>query len=299
MKKNNPSLTIGISTRCGGPDLIKIAQGILDSKDVDPFRFILIADSQPLGTDLIDKLTKMGVEVTENKESKSLPFKLKQKIDMCETDLIIFTHDDVMFEPDAIANVIKEFKEDPSLTMSYVNVKPFPPESFFESIIAAGMRLSYRIGTMWRKADNYMMANGQCMVFRADHLRKMEIPENVTNIDIFFYFENKRIGGKFKHIPNAVIYKRSPQKMSEHLNQSSRFQYSQHELSRAMNMDLSIDYKIPFTVLLKALFLEFLKSPIYILCYIGVAFYTRRNIRKYEDVMNPLWKADVSTKKIA
>jgi hypothetical protein len=295
--KENLTFTVGISTRAGGPGLIPAVKSILNSEGVPKFRFIVVA-ADSLAQNEAEELRYLGVELVENNKPGSLPSNIKKKLSMCQTDIIILTHDDIKFEPNTLKEIIETLNNYPDLTMAYVNVKALPAKSFFEAIIAAGMHLSYRIGILWRGGDNYMLANGQCMVFRTEHLRKMNIPEKVANLDIFFYFENKRIKGQFRHIPSAVIYKRCPRKLNEHLNQSSRFQHSRLEMSRALNMDLSEEYNIPSSVLIKALLKEFLHDPIHIFFFVWVCLYTRLFRREYFEVVDPLWQVDKSTKEI-
>jgi cellulose synthase/poly-beta-1,6-N-acetylglucosamine synthase-like glycosyltransferase len=301
MKKSKKSvadkltLTVGISTKYGKEPLLSAAQSVLASKNVEKFRFIILADTIPLKEKLRNELESLDIEVIEKQGTSSLPNKLKEKLKLCKSDIILFTHDDIILEPDAISKILETFENDPKLTFLVARVIPIPAKSFFESVINASVNLVYRIGEMWNRKDNYLLANGRCMVFRTEHLKKFNIPDDVISIDVYFYLENKRLGGKFKYVKDAVIRIKSVDKLAEHMNQSSRFQYVPSEMEKYFGKSFNKEFLIPKSLIAKALIVELIKNPIYLTFYFGVFVYSR--LRKKKEALTPLWTVDVSTKK--
>jgi len=112
------------------------------------------------------------------------------------------------------------------------------------------------------------------------------------------YFSNKNQGGKFKYLPDAEVFFRNPQNITEHLRKSSRFQYSEMEMNQYFG-DLSKYYAVPKTIAIKAVAAEFTKKPVQTVCYLAVNLYTKINRLRPCKVLNPIWEVDLSTKNIS
>ncbi|MEK7706393.1 MAG: hypothetical protein AAB380_00140, partial [Verrucomicrobiota bacterium] len=59
--------------------------------------------------------------------------------------------------------------------------------------------------------------------FRTSVLKQFTIPETLINADAYLYFEHKRRGGVFRHLPHALVYNQSPLRLREHLKQTKKF----------------------------------------------------------------------------
>jgi len=297
IKNLPPTFTVGIATCYGGENLIKTAESIIASKGIGKFRFIVVADTVPIKKEILKRFKTLGVEVYENKDRGSQAKKFRQIIDKTDTEVLIFTQDDVEFEGYAVLEVLKKFADDRKTTFVVTRVKPLSAKTLLEKIIEIGVQGTYKVGEQWRGGDNYLLANGRCMAFRTKHLKKMNVLEGVANLDAYLYLENKRWGGKFKYARRAIVNNKSPEIMDEHMHQSSRFQNSRQELEKYFR-DLEAEYKIPTIVYIKAGFLEFLANPFFTTLYIFLFAYSRLKKQNTKKAIDPLWKADISTKKI-
>jgi len=182
--------------------------------------------------------------------------------------------------------------------MAGIRILPLPPQTFFESAMAAMVNLVDSIGRRWNRGQNYLMASGRCLAFRADHIKKFDMPEGVVNGDMFMYLQNKKLGGKFRVLKEASVYIRCPQKISDQVGPSSRYQYSLKEMMSYYGPQAAIEYKIPIRVLFWGFLEEFIKHPISLISYIGVFIYTRLNKQPEKKVIDPVWDVDASTKQI-
>src|SRR3989344_4895947 len=291
------TLTVGISTRASGKSLVTTAESIVGSENVGKFPFMIVSDTKPIKKAHLMKLIKMGVVVRQNKRPGTLSSKMRQLIAGLDTDIFVFTQDDLEFSKDELYQMLLTFQKDPELTMAISKVIPHKGESFLEKVVEVGASGAYRVGESWNKGNNYLMANGRCIAFKVAHLKNMRIPDEVTNLDAYLYFENERTGGSFKFVNSAKVYTKSPKALGEHLNQSSRFQYSKYELVTYFG-DMSKKYKIPFSAYVKAGISEFVSNPLFTTLYTLVFLYTRIRKKSRKQAINPLWKADLSTKKI-
>lgn len=298
MKKNDLTFTIVIPTYYGDPGIIKTVKSIMASNGVGKLRVIVTVDGNPLKPKVKAGLKKLGTEVIENKKRGGQVARIKQGMRLANSKYIILTQDDVLFDKYAISNIQEAFRKNPQATMVAAKILPMPAKIIFEKIIEVGIKVYYLAGKKWSKGDNYLMSSGRCLAFKTAHAKKLFIPDDVINSDAYLYFENKRKRGKFFAIENAIIYNKSPQNITEHLKQSRKFQYSQEELSKYLNIDLAKEYSVPFLLLVKALISEFIRNPIYTYLYFLVFTYTRVKGRNMYSGAKRFWSTDLSTKKI-
>ena len=294
--KKTSSLTIGIPTCYGGESLLATIKTIRQSKDVEFNRLIIVADRTPISKSIKKELQDMGVELYWNEKEGSQFKKIKQMVDMAKSDIFISTQDDITFPPQTIAEIVKAFKENQNLTMVGVRVLPLKPETFFESIMASLIRAIDRISQHWNKKQNYLAASGRCLAFRTSHLKKFRIPEKIVNGDMFLYLENKRLGGTFIRPNEAVVYIRAPQGIKDQTGPSSRFQYSEREMTSIFGLEAAQEYRIPKLALFMGTLEEFLHHPISMGLYPFVYLYTRLKKQPQSKVVDPVWDIDTSTK---
>lgn len=271
---------------------------ILLSEHVEKFRIIIQADRTPIEADIKQELLDLGVEIYWNDEVGSQFKKLKQIVTKTHSDIFIFTQDDITFRPDTIVEIVKEFAADEQVSMVGSRVLPLSPVNWFEAAMTSMVRIVDRTAGNWNNGTNYLAASGRCLSFRTSYLKKFRFQENVVNGDMYLYLENKRLGGRFKRSHQSIIYLRCPQSLKDQLGPSSRFQYSQSELTGYFDTNISSEYEIPMAALLKASIFEFLCHPVNFVMYITIFFYSRLKKQPISMVTNPLWNIDISTKGI-
>ncbi|PIR69293.1 MAG: hypothetical protein COU47_04345 [Candidatus Niyogibacteria bacterium CG10_big_fil_rev_8_21_14_0_10_46_36] len=292
------TLTVSIPTCYGGWSLIETARSIRASEGVGDFRFIIVADRTPLTDEIKTELRKLNVELYWNEDTGSQIKKIKQMVDMAESDIFVSTQDDITFLPDTLYHIARAFEADPQLTMIGARVLPLPPETFFESIMASMVRAVDYIGMSWNKKQNYLMASGRCLAYRTSHIQKFRMPENIVNSDIFMYLENRRLGGTFARPDDAKVLIRCPQSIKDQIGPSSRYQYSSTEMQKWFGVDIQSVYKIPFGAFVYGAFREYMRSPIRMTAYALVFVYTRIFRKKSKKVLTSMWSVDTSTKNI-
>lgn len=298
MKTKKLSVTVGITTCYGGESILETVKSIRASEGIKNFRFILVADREPISSKIKKELAKYNVELIENKVEGSQFKKKKQILRLCNTDLIIFTNDDVLFAKNTLNTVINEFQKNKKVTLISVNNQPLQSNSLVENAVNVGTNIVNRIARKWNSGDNYLSVIGRFEATRTNWIKRyFELKDDVVSSDQYIYFENKKHGGVYKYLPTVSVYFRNPQNLKEHLKKSSRFQYSKAEMSRYFGY-VSSDYKIPRLIFLKAIIREFMTNPIFFTLYILISLYTRFFKLPSKESLNPIWEVDLSTKKI-
>ncbi len=295
-KTKKLSLTVGITTCYGDISIIDTVKSIRNSKGVDDFTFIIIADRVPVSDEIKKGLKKYGVRLIENKKESGQVTKQKQILSLSKTDITVFTQDDIILDPNVLSAVLKRFTDNPKTTMISIPYKPVKATNLFENVINVGTNVANKTAKFWNNGDNYLSVIGRFMAFRTNTLKKFRMPA-VAASDNYYYFENKRMGGKYEYLPKVSVYFKNPQNMIEHLRKSSRFQHSQKEMLHYFG-DISKEYRAPKIAIVKAAVQEFLENPISTFLYMFVFVYTRILKMKAKSVLDPVWEVDVSTKKI-
>lgn len=298
-KSEKLSLTVGITTCYGDESILDTVKSIRASKGIDKnFRFVIVADRVPIKPEIKKELKRNRVRLIENKVEGSQFRKQKQILKNCQSDLIIFTQDDVLFDQNAIATIVKGFAEHPKTTFISIRNQPLVATSFFEDVVNVGTNIANRIAKAWNNGDNYLSVIGRCMAFRTNWIKeKIKLPDEVVSTDAYRYFENKKHGGIYEYIPKVSVLFKNPQTFSEHLRKSSRFQHQKLEMANYFG-DLTQDYKVPKSIILRAIISEFLANPVKTLLYFALYFYTRLTKSSSEIALNANWEVDISTKRL-
>jgi len=297
---NNKKLTftVGITTCYGGESILETVRSIRNSQGIDRFRFIIVADREPINPKVKKELKRYGVELIENKVEGSQFKKKKQILKLCITDIIIFTNDDVLFGKNTLKETITEFQKNNNITLISVKNQPTESNSLVERSINVGTNIVNRIASEWNNSDNYLSVIGRFEATRTKWIKRyFELKDDVVSSDQYMYFENKKHGGQYMYLPSASVYFRNPQSLKEHLRKSSRFQYSPEEMSKYFG-SVTNEYKIPKLIFLKAVIAEFFSNPISFIIYILISLYTRFFKIASQEALNPNWQVDLSTKKV-
>ncbi len=297
-KEKQLTLTVAIPTCYGGESLSDTAKGLRNSKGVGNFRFIICADRTPISPEIKSELSKLGVELIWNEKEGSQLKKIKQTVDVCNSDIYVSTQDDITFEPGTLKEILSVFQSNPEATMVGARVLPLPPETFFESAMASMVRVIDHMVLKLKGKSNHLLASGRCLAFRTEHFKRFNLRENIVTGDMYMYLENRRLGGRFALADKAIVKIRCPQKISDQVGPSSRYQYALKEMVSYFGQQVAAEYKIPIKALVLSFLEEFIRHPISLVSYMGVFIYTRLNKQPEKKVIDPVWDVDTSTKQV-
>ena len=292
-----PTVTIGIPTSFAGESLLETARTISLAQKKENYNLKIYADRTPISTKLRQQLKTLKFEVHWTPDPGSFLKKVRKLIAATNTDILIITQDDIIFDRDTISATVASFRADPKISMISARILPLSPETRFESMMASMVRLVDKIARYWNDGDNYLAASGRYLAFRTAHLKKLPIPE-VVNGDMYLYLANSKYGGKFYRAEKAKVYIRCPQRLADQLKPSNRFQYSKQEMEKYFSTDLTSLYRIPVLAILKGFIKELVFDPIALIGYIFIFIYTRIFRIPAKKIMKTVWKIDTSTKNI-
>ncbi|KKT57806.1 MAG: hypothetical protein UX91_C0005G0092 [Candidatus Amesbacteria bacterium GW2011_GWB1_47_19] len=290
---------VGIYTHSTGNYILKTVRSILDSQGMSEFKLMIVADGTPLDAESIRQLKKWKVIYKYNPIPSSINLKQKQIIASCKEKYLILTQDDVIFMPDTIRYIMSEFLKNSEVTFIGVKNVPLKGNSFLADCINIGTFLTNRIAEAWRNGDNYLSVIGRLEAFPTAWIKKMRLKEGAVSSDANYYFENKRMGGKYLCLRNTGIFFRNPQNLTEQRAKSSRFLHSRREMHHYNRyFDLKREYTIPVNIILNSGLKEFLTDPIHFIGYTLIFCYTRIFRFPHNYSLKAVWKPDISTKQL-
>jgi hypothetical protein len=122
----------------------------------------------------------------------------------------------------------------------------------------------------------------------------LTIHSSVLNNDAFLYFSAVEKGYTPRFLNNISVVYNVPATLTDHLNQTSRYQRSYTELAPYFNLDLRKEYRVPkflsAIILLKYLLLQ----PQYAMSYLGIKLWSKLSIQKS---ITSTWDLATTTKK--
>lgn len=294
------TLTIAIATNHPGLHLTKTVRSIRESYGIMNAHIVVVADSFPISSQVKAKLDHYHVSYMQLKRPESQAAKLKRIISRTKTTHITLTQDDVLFDKQTLWRVIQCFESDPHATFVGAQNIPLPAKTMLEKAISVGTILNNRIARSWRGGDNYLACMGRVMAFPTTWLTSMPIPNDVTSLDAYLYFMNKKMGGKYVCTWSYPVYFRTPSTLSEHVDKSSRFQYSFEEMRGYQEFkNLPSEYAVPILLSLRALLISLITDPLSTCIYLGIFLYTKMNRRSRVESLNSTWRADVTSKQLS
>lgn len=291
-------VTVGIPTYVGGESLVKTVRSLLASTGVDPFPIVVSVDGNPLAPPIVKKLTNSRVTIIENRRREGQVARIREIIRQCRTPYLVLAQDDLLFDRQAIAHILRNFRLDPNLTMQAAEGRPLPPTTWFEQVVHCGFRIARRIEKEWNGGQNYLNACGRCIAFKTDVAHRLDVQSEVMSCDVHFYFMNRALGGTFRRAERAIYYYRSPKTLQDHLKQSLKHQAVPVELLRFRGIDLSKEAPIPKGLFLWSFQREWLRHPLWTTLYGFLLLYTRLPRPNPYAEKTRFWETDTSTKEL-
>lgn len=295
MKKVN-TIAIGIPTYEAGESLISTLNSIYEQEGFAKVsKVILMLDGSRLKKSVYLRIKNPKLKIVTSETRNGQSARINDIFKISKADLLFLTNDDVIWGRGALKYLIQTYQaKNADLIAS--NVHPLKAVTLLELLLKVGIDINRYVFTNWNKADNYLACNGRLIVLSRSLYKKMTVPANILNNDAFIYLYVKINKYKFSFSERAVVYFRSPGKLSDHIKQSSKFKYSKVDNSRHLNKNLDNYYQVPTSLLAKAVLKEFLTRPFLVLGYIGVVLMTKLKEVNYSNRSETFWETDLSTK---
>jgi glycosyltransferase involved in cell wall biosynthesis len=301
-KKTIPTVSIGIAAYNEGKNIKNLLHDILRQ---DRKTWILDAVIVACGG-CTDKTTSEGASVSSDKirliinplrQGKAVD---EQKIfDECKSDILVMFDADVRLDGTSVVSALVDaLLEDKNRLLVGGNSRPYAPKTFFERAVYTTFMSLDACRDGLHGGNNIYGASGQCLAIRTSLIKQIRFPKNIVAEDDFIYFTNKKLGGGFCYVKNAIVYYKLPKKLGDYFRQTLR----SDSASASANVEtyfgsmVTEEYARPFSFYARVVFRSFLYNPVGTLYMIGVRIVSRIvlpfALRKY--TLN--WYTAASTK---
>lgn len=236
---------------------------------------------------ILDRKIRMGASFTQNEITK-----------MSNSDILVILDADVLpVNRNFLRNIIKPLILDKNIGIVGADTISANPKNFFEYIIATSHEFKKNIYIRINKGNNLYMCHGRARAFQKSIYKNIHWPADVPE-DSYSYFFCLSRSKRFFYYPNAKVYFRSPNNISDHIKQSGRFTSGINKQVKYFGSKLIREqYRLPRLLVLTAIARSFIKNPGAISIYLLMTCWIRISSRK-TDLSRSKWQMSLSTKKV-
>ncbi|MCC2631235.1 MAG: hypothetical protein K0S38_1044 [Candidatus Paceibacter sp.] len=184
---------------------------------------VVIADGSPETVAEGSKILDDRLKITNYSSRHGKAYLLNMFHPTCTSDITVLLDADIRLSHSGVLEaLIAPFQKDPNLAATCGQSIHIDPKTRVESIAAAGIDMLEKTKQdLGEKALRYRF-NGKILAIRTQALAGLVIPGDVaTDTFTFYYLISK--SHKITFIPQAEVFYKLPQKMSEYINQTKRY----------------------------------------------------------------------------
>lgn len=238
-------------------------------------------------------ISDQRIRIVEDAQRLGKSARINQLLSEMKSDIVFLVDADIKVDDNQLlAKVIND--SDLSRTgLVAVRAEPMPGRTFFEKCINHSVALQNDVRKKWNHGDNYLSFRGCFLAMTQSLAKELRLDETVVNNDAYMYYYAKEKGYLPRYIDSLFVYYRSPATFSDHIKQSSRFQYSASELENRFSGAIRAQYRMPRRIILSTSAKHFAKNPALFTGYMGI--YLRAKMAKTQNLKST-WSIAVSTK---
>ena len=197
-------------------------------------RIIVVSDGSTDAT--VRKVTEEQIsklEVKAYRERRGKAFRLAQSYRFIRSDVIVQIDADVqIYDKFFLQKLIKPItKQVASLTGA--NAVPLPGATLVEKAVNVSVAPYAR---MRRYVPS--LSIGPVLAFTKTLVRNLQYPSTVVGEDIYLYFHCLSQKLRYKYVQSAIVYYRSPNNISDHIQQSIRFLTAPYDIRNYYSLEL-------------------------------------------------------------
>jgi cellulose synthase/poly-beta-1,6-N-acetylglucosamine synthase-like glycosyltransferase len=136
---------------------------------------------------------------------------------------VLLDADTTLASSETVRHLVAPFVDDTKIGMVAGCDKPYPPRTFFESIVITGVDLWWNIRHDYNGSDTVHNSHGCVLVFSRELVQRADIHPDINGHDHYMYFRAKELGFSFEYAEDAVVYYREPSNFRDYILQRSRF----------------------------------------------------------------------------
>ncbi len=225
-------------------------------------KILVVSDGSLDNTALKVKQVKSStIELIEDKKRRGLAFRQNQIFSLTKTDAVLLVQADTRIKDknfvQKLISPILEKKAD----LTSAKLEELGDLSWIAQTLDWSMKLKKSIYQHINQGQNVYTCYGPARAFSKKLYSKIKFKHSVGE-DAYSYFFCKKNKMIFLAIQEAKVYYKLPHRLSDHLNQSLRFNSSKDLLEKEFGSEMvKQEYVLPFSLMINQLLKSILKSP--------------------------------------
>ncbi len=250
---------------------------------------------------LVNSIKNPKIEVWNFQNRAGKSSRLNQLYRYVTTDILVQSDADVILAHSQVINqLIKSLMTRKSAAMCGGYPTPLPPVTFTESAINKTVEIYQEFRRNIRGGHNLFSADGRLLAYKKTFIRNLTIPHGMIANDAYTYLACLAQGFTYRFVPEAVVFYRLPQTLSDQINQNTRFVAAPQRMKKYfLPLLVKKEFSIPSRTLWLSMLKQFLRFPIHSLYIYAVNTYCRIRSNTLEPVLNAKWKIATSSKQLS
>jgi glycosyltransferase involved in cell wall biosynthesis len=262
-----PTVTIALPVYNEADGILKLLDSVLAQNQTNfkLEKIVVIADSPTDNTvELIKSLNSEIIQIIDDKSRKGQLERLNEVYKLVESDIIVQTDGDVVFgHKEVLASLVEKFLLNEKVFMVGGNAQPEQPRRFITRAIYHTVKAYEKIMFTIKDGNNIHTVHGCVLAFRKAFVKDFKVPTEAIVNDVFMYYKCLQEGHKYAFAENAIVYYKLPQSLSEHISQNIRYMSTANTVDKYFPKTLvEAENHIPISLLVKSMFLQFIRHPI-------------------------------------
>lgn len=301
MNKNNLTISVGIPAYNEEANIKPLLKSLLE-QNISNFNLqeiIVVSDkSQDETVEKALEIKDKRIKVIKNPQRLGQAKSQNKILKMFSGDILVLLNADVLpADKNLLKNIIEPFNKHDKIGLVGGKVVPLKAQNFIESAINYSVLTKQAVYEQINNGSNVYLCHGRVRAFSKVFAKKFSWEEVVAE-DAFSYFACLESKYKFYYKSDAIVNYRSPQTLSDHLKQSTRFYQNRHDLEKYFKKDqVTQGFKIPKSALISVSLKYFTNSPIKSIMYIIILILAKLKTLVQKNT-NVKWEASISSKEL-
>lgn len=301
--KKIPTVTIATIAYNEAENIVRFLESVMMQKEVN-FRLkkiVVISDGSTddtVGRVQSIRSKKITIKIFRKRLGKSA--RLNWLYRNLNSDYLVQSDADVIYAHSFVVNdLISPLINEMNVAMCGGNPQPLPPKTFIEQAVNCTTLVYSEFRKIIRRGNNIFSADGRILAYKRELVNLIFVPNNMIANDMFTYFCCIDKGYKYRFVISALVEYRSPQTLSDHIRQNTRFRASPIRLEKyfpasLVRKELYISKKMFLAEAMKV----FLKYPLHSSVIYMVNLYCRLKAMFVEQYLSAQWQIVTTTKNL-
>lgn len=296
-----PTVTVAISALNEASNIGDFLRSVISQKEEGFIleKILVISDGSTDNTsEVVEKIKSKKIVIVNHKERIGKSLRLNEIYKSLTSDVLVQSDADVIFTHQfVIRDIIYPIINEDNVGMCGGHPIPTEGTTFVEKAVNCTFNAYDSLRKTLNGGNNSLSADGRLLAYKRELAKKITVPSDMIANDVYTFFCCLMNGYKYRYVESAIVSFRSPQTLKDQIKQNTRFLAAPIRMAKYFPKEL-VDKEgyIPFWMLFKNIFIQFIKHPI--LCgYIFIInLYCRVKASSAEKKLTALWPMAYSTK---